>query len=107
MIIWAIPFLSFYPGCHNGLLAVLFILLILAVAEKNTNVFFFYPLVFLGEISYGIYLLQRPVHYNVADQLNMKFFHLHQTPLYDTYIGILLIISIFSYYFIGRSSLKN
>ena len=50
--------------CHNGMLAVLFVPLIVLIAMNNgkiTTLFNLTPLVFLGEISYGIYIFHFPV----------------------------------------------
>lgn len=54
-----------YPLIHNGLLAPLFAALILAVAAGVpglSRLLGARPLVLLGEASYGIYILQAPVH---------------------------------------------
>ncbi|WP_158976400.1 acyltransferase [Cellulophaga sp. L1A9] len=62
-----IPFVLFYNTdfiFHNGLLAVLFLpIIILMSANKGllTTLSKYKPLVFLGEISYGIYILQSPI----------------------------------------------
>lgn len=49
---------------HNGLLSPLFLLIILGLAWDRGSlgkIFAWQPLVFLGEASYGIYILQEPV----------------------------------------------
>jgi peptidoglycan/LPS O-acetylase OafA/YrhL len=102
VIVFVIQFFSSYASFHNGLLAPLFILFIIAVAAENPGMLNYFPLVFMGEISYGIYILQRPVHYFIADQLNVKFFHLTTIPLFYLYFMVLLLISSLSYYFIEK-----
>jgi len=51
---------------HNGLLAIVFIPFILLLSRNKGPITYLFnrkPLVFLGEISYGIYILQIPVYY--------------------------------------------
>jgi len=51
---------------HNGLLAVLFVPIILLLSFNTgfiTKLFSKKPLVFLGEVSYSLYILQLPVFY--------------------------------------------
>lgn len=50
---------------HNGLLAIVFVPAILLTASNTglvARISSLKPLIFLGEISYGIYILQQPVH---------------------------------------------
>jgi len=57
-------YLKDYVCFHNGLMAVLFVPIILLFAINNgfiSRICQWKPLVFLGEISYGIYILQIPV----------------------------------------------
>lgn len=87
---------------HNGLLALLFVPLILLIALNtgrlaiifNKNIF-----IFLGEISYGIYIFQVPI-YMYSRKL---FFYLHiDNPLLKFYIYVVILISVsaISYKFI-------
>lgn len=63
----ALPIVLFYNAFfnfHNGLLAVLFIPFIVCTAMNNgviSKISKYKPLLFLGEISYGIYILQNPI----------------------------------------------
>ena len=102
IIVILIHLLSSYTGILNGLLDPLFMLLIIAVATENPRLLNYFPLVFIGEISYGIYILQKPVHYYIADQLNVKFLHLAETPLFYVYFVSLLFVSSLSYYIIEK-----
>ncbi len=102
IIIIVLQYFSSYASFHDGLLAPIFILFIIAVAAENSKLLNYFPLVFMGEISYGIYILQRPVHYYIADQLNVKFLHLTAAPLFYIYMLALLTISGLSYYFIEK-----
>jgi peptidoglycan/LPS O-acetylase OafA/YrhL len=107
IIVVLIHLLSSYTGILNGLLDPLFMLLIIAVATENPRLLNFTPLVFIGEISYGIYILQKPVHYYIADQFNVKYLHLTETPLFYLYLVGLLVISSLSYYIIERPLRKK
>ncbi len=80
---------------HDGLLAPLFILaiLFLTVQQGAFARWLSQPrLVYLGEISYGIYLLQVPVGL-ASIQLNQRFIHLNSTLYVAFYLGLLFIIS--------------
>jgi peptidoglycan/LPS O-acetylase OafA/YrhL len=51
---------------HNGLLAIIFIPFVLLLSRNKGPITYLFkrrPLIFLGEISYGIYILQIPVYY--------------------------------------------
>jgi peptidoglycan/LPS O-acetylase OafA/YrhL len=87
---------------HNGFLAPLFLLLILSVAWSNPALLRWQPLIFLGEVSYGIYILQRPVWYYMANELNPRFLHLQTTPLFFSYTVVLILVSSLSYYFVEK-----
>ena len=59
--------LKFNPNVnlHNGMLAIVLVPLIILISSNNgglTNFFSGKVFVFLGEISYGIYILQKPVY---------------------------------------------
>ncbi len=102
IIVVIIHLLSSKAVIMSALLVPLFMLLIIAVASENPKLLNYFPLVFIGEISYGIYILQRPVHYYFVDQLNIKYFHLTGTPLFYAYFISLLLVSSLSYYIIER-----
>jgi len=77
---------------HNGLMALIFIPVILILSEGSgwlSRVFAKRPLIFLGEISYGIYILQYPVfifNYSVLKKLNIT------DPALKFYISLLVLI---------------
>ena len=93
---------------HNGLLAVLFVPLILFISSnkgyfsKITNRSFF---VFLGEISYGVYILQLPVFMGVKGVFVVLGI---DNPMLLFYAGILilLIVSFLSYKYV-ETPLRN
>ncbi|MCG2610371.1 acyltransferase [Flavobacterium sp. SM15] len=87
---------------HNGMLAVVFVPLIYFISRNNgliTKISNLKPLIFLGEISYGIYILQHPV-FSWTTAL-MKQIHLNN-PTYIFYTGVvfLIVVSAISYRFI-------
>ncbi|MFI8604609.1 acyltransferase family protein [Cellulophaga baltica] len=67
ILLFMIPIILWYHtqlNFHNGLLALLFIPLILLMSANSgyiAKITKYGPLIFLGEISYGIYILQSPV----------------------------------------------
>ena len=64
---------------HNGLLALIFVPLVLLISltnDKITKVFTNNKFVFLGEISFGIYILQFPVWILFSDYRMEKYFAL-------------------------------
>ncbi len=75
LLIIALKFSHGY-NLHNGLLCVIFAPLILLMTLSNDKITHFFsrkPFVFLGEISFGVYILQFPV---------WKFFADHKMELY-------------------------
>lgn len=84
---------------HNGLLAPVFVLFMVALAQNEPKVLKWAPLIFLGEISYGIYLLQEPVHKYMV-RLN-DYLHLpYNEAFFYAYLAVLLTASTLSYYLI-------
>lgn len=83
---------------HNGLLAVLFVPLIILICANNgiiTKVFNHRILVYLGSISYSLYIIQFPLHI-----LFLKFadeFDFLKEYSFYYYIALLILCSILSY----------
>lgn len=91
---------------HNGLLAPLFILFILSLATAGIRVkaFLSHPsLQFLGEISYGIYILQVPVII-IIHGINSRFFKFSHTFEFYFYVLFLLGFCSLSYLLIEKPS---
>lgn len=86
---------------HNGLLSPLFLLLIIGIAVKSKTVLNVRPLVWLGEISYGIYILQMPVNYFTA-KLNAKYFHLEGGAFFWFFLVVLIIVSTICYTYLEQ-----
>ena len=93
---------------HNGLLVIFFIPFIILLSVNNgffSKLFQNKMFVFLGEISYGIYILQKPVLVwlmGVNTKMNIK----NQTALFYIYVTCLIIASALSYQYI-ETPLRN
>lgn len=94
-----VPSIATAVSWHNGLLAIIFVPLILLTAANTgpiARVSSLWPFVFLGEISYGIYILHLPVHgwCEVAfDSWDMK----DPTLRFYAFTLVLLAVSALSY----------
>jgi peptidoglycan/LPS O-acetylase OafA/YrhL len=86
---------------HNGLLAPLFMLLVVAVALNNAAFLRWRPLVFLGEVSYGIYIFQEPVHKYVED-MNARYLHIPPQAIFYFYVLVLVGVAAICYYLVER-----
>lgn len=87
---------------HNGLLVIVFIPLILLICSDNglfSRVMSLRPLVFLGEISFGIYILQMPVQI-FSDSFLKRAGMIDPAMLFFTYLMILGVASALSFKFI-------
>lgn len=89
---------DFGVSAHDGLLAPVFALFIGSIAISEPSFLKIRPLVFLGEISYGIYILQRPVH-NYFKLIYFKFAK-NETAGFFIYLFILIAVSAILYYLV-------
>lgn len=93
--------LIFIPlNFHNGLMAVLFIPLIILISYNSgllTKIFSLKPLEYLGEISYAIYIVHIPVLYIIREILKWKHQLLDINLVFWIYIAVLLIVSALFY----------
>lgn len=102
---------------HNGLLAVLFVPLILFISMSNdkiTTVFSQNIFIFLGEMSFGLYILQAPIWIVFSDYRMQKYLGLDKQLDFSISflirLTLLLIISALSYLFFEkplRTIIKN
>lgn len=79
---------------HNGLLAPLFVILILLMAVNSgyiTRVLNHPWLIFLGEISYGIYILQIPVMLSCQENLEQ---YSDAKEAFSFYVPVLILIGV-------------
>lgn len=100
-VIFALKY-SYGLNYHDGLLAVIFIPLILFMAINNgilTKVMEHKPLVFLGEASYGIYILQYPVFFFVNYALVSVGLYDHAAIFYISFAVLILVSSLSYKYF--------
>ncbi|UOU99048.1 acyltransferase [Chryseobacterium daecheongense] len=98
--------LIFIPlNFHNGLMAVLFIPLIILISYNNgllTKIFSLKPLEYLGEISYAIYIVHIPVLYILREILKWKHQLLDINLVFWIYIAVLLIVSALFYRWVEK-----
>ncbi len=105
VLYFALRFKPQFVDYHNGLLAPLFALIILALCFNTgffTKIFKHKWLLFLGEISYGVYILQKPIFgilAGVFEKLGLK----GQAYLYfSVSLAALLIASSLSYIYFEK-----
>lgn len=84
---------------HNGLLAILFVPLIVLISLSNdriTEIFSRSKFIFLGEISFGLYILQAPVWIIFSDYRLEKYFGLHKESdfTFSFFIRLLILITL-------------
>jgi len=106
LLIWGRPHLEALLGIRlaftNGLLAPSFLALIIFLAKHKGIVtkLFTYPfLILLGEASYSLYILQKPVH-GIYDKVIVPRINLSDTLHFYIFVILLIIISIASYKFL-------
>lgn len=94
---------------HNGLLALIFVPLILFISMSNdkiTKIFSKRIFIFLGEISFGIYILQFPVWTIFSDYRMWKYFGLNKqldfTSSFLIRLLVLITISTLNYLYFEK-----
>ena len=90
---------------HNGLLSIIFVLLILYISfnnDKITKIVSNRYFVFLGEISYGIYILQFPIWAMLSNYRMRKYFgiNIEENPLMTFTIRLIILIIIAGFSFV-------
>ncbi|MBL3546866.1 acyltransferase family protein [Chryseobacterium sp. KMC2] len=88
---------------HNGLMALLFIPLIILISKNNgtlTRIFSLKPLEYLGEASYAVYITHIPVLYILREILEQYNFGID--TIFWMYMGVLMITSALFYQFIEK-----
>lgn len=91
---------------HNGILAPFFLLMIVGISLREPLFLRVRPMVFLGEISYGIYILQAPIYY-IVYRINNKQWHLPERSMFFLYVFILIVMATLSYYLIEKPLRKK
>jgi len=105
LLIWGRPHLETLFGLKlaftNGLLAPAFLAVIIFLASHKgiiTKIFTYPFLILLGEASYSLYILQKPV-YGIYDKVIVPRIDLSATIHFYIFVILLIIISILSYKF--------
>ena len=103
LLIWARPHLEILLGIKlaftNGLLAPAFLFFIVVLARHKgfiTKIFSYSWLIILGEASYSLYILQKPVH-GIYDKIIVPRISLPETTHFYIFLIMLIVISILSY----------
>lgn len=103
LLIWSRPHLEVLLNMKlaftNGLLAPAFLLFIVLLARnkgKISEVLSYSGLVLLGEASYSLYILQKPVH-GIYDKIIVPRLALSDATHFYIFLVILIIVSIISY----------
>jgi len=98
--------LKFVPlDFHNGLLALLFVPLILLISANTgslTQLFNKKPLVYLGEISFAIYILQVPIHIAFDKIIIALDLDLNDSLYFTLYVFSLLIFSMICFKYVEK-----
>ncbi len=95
---YSIPFANY----HNGFLAIFFAFIILNISLNTgyiTKISSSRAGIFLGEISFGMYILQIPVH-DAFYKSTKPFYYNHPYYFFYLYLIVLILFSAFSYQFI-------
>ncbi|SFN47667.1 Peptidoglycan/LPS O-acetylase OafA/YrhL, contains acyltransferase and SGNH-hydrolase domains [Chryseobacterium oleae] len=90
---------------HNGLMAVLFIPLIILLSWNNglvSRLFSLKPLEYLGEASYAVYITHIPVLYILREVLKWQDYQLNINSVFWIYLVALIITSMLFYQFIEK-----
>lgn len=90
---------------HNGLMAVLFIPLIILISWNNgflTKVLSLKPLEYLGEASYAIYITHIPVLYILREVILWKWKTMDTDGKFWIYMAVLIPVSMLFYQFIEK-----
>jgi len=103
LLIWSRPhlesLLGFKIAFTNGLLAPAFLWFIFLLARHKgmiTKVFSYGWLVLLGEASYSLYILQKPIH-GIYDKLVVPRLALSETLHFYIFLILLIVVSILSF----------
>lgn len=112
LIIWARPHLENYFGYKlaftNGLLSPFFLLFIILLASNKGLIakILSHPwLILLGEASYSLYILQKPIH-GLYDKIIVPRINIVETSHFYIFLIILISLSILSYTYIEKPARK-
>lgn len=108
LLIWARPYIEHYLDYKiaytNGLLTPVFLLFIILLARNSgliSKVFNLPILILLGEASYSLYILQKPIH-GLYDKIIVPRINLTENIHFYIFLLILIAVSILSYLFLEK-----
>jgi peptidoglycan/LPS O-acetylase OafA/YrhL len=104
MLVVVIALMAFRPdnvSYQVGLIAPVFMLFILGIAINDPKMLRAGWLVFLGEISYGIYILQKPVC-DWLGIMNIRHFHIAGQYFFFIQLGVLIVVAGISYTYMEK-----
>ncbi|AZA66834.1 acyltransferase [Chryseobacterium carnipullorum] len=90
---------------HNGLMALLFIPLIILISRNNgvvTQLFSLKPLEYLGEASYAVYITHIPILYILREFLKWQKYTLDINSIFWIYLIFLILTSLLFYQFVEK-----
>jgi len=112
-LIWARPYfeesLGYKIAYTNGLLSPFFLLFIVLLAANKGLIarLLSHPwLILLGEASYSLYILQKPIH-GLYDKIIIPRIHLTETIHFYVFLILLVAVSILSYLYLEKPARKN
>jgi peptidoglycan/LPS O-acetylase OafA/YrhL len=94
-------FLPYNVSCHVGLVAPVFMLFIIGLGVRNPVLLNIKPAVFIGAISYGIYILQLPV-FMFFVFINNKYIHIQKQYFFYFFLCMLVLIAAASFTFFEK-----
>lgn len=111
-LIWGRPHLEEFFGYKiaftNGLLSPFFLLFIVLLASNKgviATVFSHPWLILLGEASYSLYILQKPIH-GLYDKIIVPRLHVTETIHFYIFLIALIVVSIVSYKYFEKPARK-
>lgn len=108
-LVSAVIFISYKPetiSYNAGLLSPLFMLMIISTAANKTELLDKKALITLGNVSYGIYILQAPIS-RIFVRFNKSALHLDKTTEFYAYLVFLIAISYLCYQAIEKPQRKR
>jgi len=112
LLIWARPhledYLNYKIAYTNGLISPFFLLFIVLLASNKgivSKILSHSWLILLGEASYSLYILQKPIH-GLYDKIVVPRINLSETSHFYIFLLLLILISILSYLYLEKPARK-
>ncbi len=113
LLIWARPYIEDYLDYKiaytNGLLSPFFLLFIVLLASNKGLIakILCHPwLILLGEASYSLYILQKPIH-GLYDKVIVPRLHMTETTHFYIFLVLLIFVSVLSYLYLEKPARKK